>query len=131
DGELLDDNSLTFSTIAGSVVIPDALHRYDGDSVPTAGDSRASDGQLWDIHTFDISGAFGPTGPYELNVNGQDYRIDCLGLVLLLVALPHVVVLPTDTPTSTLTPTDTPTATFTPTSTPSPTDTPTSTATVT
>lgn len=92
DGQLfdpggLDDDSLTFASGFGSVVIPDALHRYDGDSTANAGNSRASNGLLWDVHTFDISAAFGPPGNYSLAMDGMSPVNDCLGLVVSIVEL--------------------------------------------
>jgi hypothetical protein len=131
DGQLfdpngLDDNSLTFASTAGNAVIPDALHRYEGDSVTSAQNSRAANGELWDIHTFDISGAFGAPGSYTLNMDGQLSFNDCLGLVAVLIDLPAGAL-----PTHTATPTPTSTATSTPTSTSTATPTATSTQTFT
>ena len=88
DGQDFQDNSLTFATVNGSVTIPDDVLLWDGISVPTAGTSRAPNGQLFDIHTLDITAAFGGvSGPVTLNVDGQSGFSDCLGLVLLLLDL--------------------------------------------
>src|SRR5260221_8041194 len=54
---------------------------------PDGGRSRANNGSLWDIHTFDLAGAFGASGPYTLQMDGQSYFSDCLGLVVLLLDL--------------------------------------------
>ncbi len=87
-GNGLDDNSLTFMTVNGMVTIPDALGRWEGASVPSAGTSRAGNGRLWDVHNFSITGAFGGVGgPVTLNVDGMSITIDCLGLVLMLLDL--------------------------------------------
>ncbi len=83
----LDDNSLVFSSASGSVTINDAGGLWDGESVPDAGTSRATNGSLWDVHTFDISAAFTTPGSYTLSLNGQDPYSDCLGLVVLLIDL--------------------------------------------
>lgn len=87
DGQDFTEESLTFAS-TGSVTIPDAVGLYDGDSVPTAGTSRTSDGELWDIHTFDITDAFGTPGLHTLTMSGLEDApggVDCLGLVLLLM----------------------------------------------
>jgi len=87
DGQSFADNSLTFVGSGGPVVIPDTTSRYDGVSVPSAGHSRAGNGNLWDVHTFDITSAFGAPGAETLQMDGQMTVSDCLGLVLLLVDL--------------------------------------------
>ena len=84
----LDDNSLTFSAGGTPIVIPDAFHRYDGDSTPDAGFSRSTvPGALWDVHTFDLTPLFTSEDTYTLSMDGQDPFGDCLGLVVLLVNL--------------------------------------------
>ncbi len=83
----LDDHPLFFSSASGSVTIPDAGGLWDGESVPNAGTSRASNGSLWDLHTFDISSAFTTPGWYTLSMYGQIPNYDCLGLVVLLIDL--------------------------------------------
>jgi hypothetical protein len=87
----LDDNSLTFSAVGPTVVVPDALGRYDGDSTPDAGYSRSealgTPGDLWDVHTFDVSSLFTTSGTYTLSMDGQDPTYDCTGLVLLIMNL--------------------------------------------
>ena len=102
----LDDNTLTFSSSGGNVVIPDTSpppvpSLWDGNSVPDAGTSRASNGALWDIHNFNLTGAFGAPGPATLQMDGQSYNLDCLGLVLLLLDLEPGSAPPTPTPTVT------------------------------
>lgn len=93
DGQLaspdgLDDNTLTFTAGGPALVVPDEIDRYDGSSVPAAGASRAGDrGQLWDVHTFDLTPLFETSGPYTLHMDGQDPNYDCLGLVLLIIDL--------------------------------------------
>jgi len=87
DGQDFIDNSLTFTTGGVPLVVLDSATLWDGISLPTAGTSRAPNGGLWDIHTLDITTAFGAAGPKTLNVDGQDPAGDCLGLVLLLLDL--------------------------------------------
>ena len=88
DGQNAGDDSLTFSTVNGSTVIGDTAALYDGNSLPSAGTSRASNGELWDIHDLDITGAFGGLpATVSLDIDGMDFGGDCLGLVLLLLDL--------------------------------------------
>jgi hypothetical protein len=87
DGQDASDNSLTFTSGVPSVTIPDSSSLYDGNTVPTAGTSRHPVGQMWDIHTLDITGAFGAPGTYTLNMDGQLPVSDCLGLVALIMDL--------------------------------------------
>lgn len=86
DGQGPGDNTLTFSSDA-AVVVPDTASRYDGNSLPSAGTSRSAIGDLWDIHTFDISGVFTSAGMKTLQIDGQEPADDCLGLALLLLDL--------------------------------------------
>lgn len=89
DGQLFgnDDDDVTFESTAGSVTIPDTDSRWDGNSLPDAGHSRASNGGLWDIHDFDISGAFGAAGSYTLDFSGMFTTGDCHGLVAMVIDL--------------------------------------------
>src|SRR5262249_989749 len=96
--------AITISTEGGSVEIPDAVGRYDGDSVPNAGSSRSELagvlGSLWDVHTFDITSIFTAPGLYTLALDGQTFVGDCTGLVLAIVdvrsnAAPVAIVRPT------------------------------------
>lgn len=88
DGQSFTDGSLTLATANGTLIIPDAVGRWDGTSVPSAGTSRADNGELWDIHYFDITSAFGGVpGSVTLDLDGMESTIDCLGLVLGLVDL--------------------------------------------
>lgn len=83
-----DDNILVFSTVNGMHTILDDPPFCDGHSLPSAGTSRATNGELWDIHTFDITPAFGATpGTVTLGVDGNDPNVDCLGLSVLLLDL--------------------------------------------
>ena len=86
DGQIFPDASLTLSTGAASVTIPDTATLWDGNSLPSAGTSRAFDGGLWDILTFDVTAAFDVPGTKTLNVDGTTFS-DCLGLVLMLLEL--------------------------------------------
>jgi len=76
DGQNFPDNSITFSTGGPSLTIPDDATLWDGISVPDAGTSRADNGGLWDIHTFDITAAFGSPGTTTLQLDGQDILSD-------------------------------------------------------
>ena len=107
DGQDFSDNSITFSTGGPPLTIPDDATLWDGISVPDAGTSRATNGGLWDIHTFDITAAFGPPGSTTLQLDGQDNVSDCLGLVLMLLDLE-----PGSAPPPTPTPSPSPSATL-------------------
>jgi len=89
DGQDYFDGSVTFTSGVPSMTIPDTSSLWDGNSLPTAGTSRAGNGGLWDIHTFDITAAFGAPGPHTLTLSGQEEATagDCLGLVLVLIDL--------------------------------------------
>jgi len=87
DGQSFSDDSISFSSTAGTVTIPDTDHLWDGNTVPDAGFSRAPNGSLWDIHTFDISGAFGAPGNYALDFSGMFGTGDCHSLVVMMIDL--------------------------------------------
>jgi len=103
DGQDFTDNTLTFSSGASTVSILDTNLLWDGVSVPDAGTSRASNGSLWDIHTFDLTSAFGGPGSYTLTMDGQEPVEDCLGLVVLLLDLKAGSIVVTTTTTTTTT----------------------------
>lgn len=93
----LGDGNLEFSTINGTSLVVDSSTLYDGNSLPTAGTSRAPNGELWDSHTFDITTAFGGiSGLVTLNIDGlgltnplpgSSATNDCLSLVVMLLDL--------------------------------------------
>ena len=89
DGQPSSESLLTLSTVNGAVPIPDDATLWDGISTPSEGMGRNGLG-LWDIHSFDITAAFGAVaGSVDLNLDGMDAQAgDCLGLVLALVDLP-------------------------------------------
>ncbi len=89
DGQTYSDGALTYQTNNGVLVIADAVGRYDGSSLPSAGDSRATNGGLWDKHNFDITTAFGGVFPDDvtLNIDGMSPTSDCLALVTLVLDL--------------------------------------------
>jgi hypothetical protein len=87
DGQNFPDSSITFTTGGTSLVVSDSTILWDGASVTSAGTSRATNGGLWDIHTFNITAAFGPPGPTTLQLDGQDFVNDCIGVVLMLLDL--------------------------------------------
>jgi hypothetical protein len=90
DGQTVSDGTITF-TADSAVVIPDTASLYDGNSVPSMGSSRASNGEaLWDIHTFNLTAAFQSQGTKTLTLSGMANPGDCLALVVLLVDLPAV-----------------------------------------
>jgi hypothetical protein len=100
DGQSAPDDSITFTTGGPPLTIPDSATLWDGNSLPSAGTSRAGDGDLWDIHTFDITAAFGAPGPTTLHLDGQENSGDCLGLVLMLLDLEPGSAPPPPPPTS-------------------------------
>ncbi|HYC00694.1 MAG TPA: hypothetical protein VEC57_16280 [Candidatus Limnocylindrales bacterium] len=81
-----DDNPVTFTSAEGMVTINDTANLFDGNSVPDAGNDRASNGSLWDLHTFDITGAFNEPGTYSLSL-AQTYINDCHSLVVTMIDL--------------------------------------------
>ena len=95
DGQLPEyppDPDVTFSTSQGSTTITDTSSLFDGNSLPSGGNSRASGGEgLYDIHTFDITGAFGVgSGVRTLNVAAfpnPSMPTDCMSLVAMTVSL--------------------------------------------
>jgi len=87
DGQDSPDDSITFASGAGSVVIPDTSNLWDGNSTPTAGNSRSPYGSMWDVHTFDISGAFGAPGNYTLDFSGMAAPDDCHSLTVMIIDL--------------------------------------------
>ncbi len=87
DGQNAGDGTLVFSTVNGSTTITDTTSLYDGNSVPSEGTGRGGHG-LWDIHDFDITGAFGGVpGMITLDVDGLNSSNDCLALTALLLDL--------------------------------------------
>jgi hypothetical protein len=88
DGENAPDGDLVFSSTGGAVTIRDSNVLYDGVSVPNNGTGRSSNGSLWDIHRFEITGAFKTSGPTTLSVNGLEASSDCLALVALILDMP-------------------------------------------
>jgi hypothetical protein len=80
----LTDAPLRFSTSGGSVTIADNATLYDSVSVPSGGLYRTSNtaDSLYDIHTFDITAAFGAgTGTRTLAVDSTERGNDCLALI--------------------------------------------------
>jgi cysteine-rich repeat protein len=88
DGQDFQDGALVFESAGGEVTLADDATLWDGTSTPTAGASRATNGELWDVHTFDLGGAFAGPGVYTLTLDGQAPVSDCLGLVLVLLDMP-------------------------------------------
>jgi hypothetical protein len=109
DGQSFPDNTFTFTSTVNSVSIPDTNMLWDGVSVPDAGTSRADNGSLWDIHSFDLTNAFSEHGQYTLSMDGQLFSGmgttdgDCLSLVVLLLDFQAGSV-PASTTTTTLPP---------------------------
>jgi cysteine-rich repeat protein len=90
DGQAFSDDAPIFTSTAGSLTIADEVGLWDGVSVADMGDSRASSGNLWDIHRFDLTSVFGPPGAHTIELSGmsQGDGDDCLGLVLAIIDLP-------------------------------------------
>lgn len=86
DGQFFSDDTVTF-TGASTVSIFDTVGLWDGTSVPNAGFSRAGNDGLWDIHTFDITAAFGAPGPQTISLSGMFGTSDCHSLVALVLDL--------------------------------------------
>lgn len=104
----LDDGDLTFATSTRTMVLPDALHRYDGDVVPSMGNGRTTTGSLWDFHLFELTSLFPSAGNYTLSMDGMVQTDDCTGLIALLIDLPAGAAPPfTTTPTSSPSPSPT------------------------
>jgi len=87
DGQDSSDDSVSFASGAGTVTIPDTSNLWDGNSTPSAGASRSAFGSMWDIHTFDISGAFGAPGNYTLDFSGMADPGDCHSLTVMMIDL--------------------------------------------
>ncbi|HEY2773231.1 MAG TPA: hypothetical protein VGK20_04165 [Candidatus Binatia bacterium] len=87
DGQSFTDDSVTFAGPVNSLTIDDTTSLWDGNSVPNAGFSRAGTDSLWDIHTFDITGAFAAPGVQSLSLTGMLNTGDCHSLVVLMLDL--------------------------------------------
>ena len=85
DGQGSVDAPITF-TGSSPVTISDDSTLWDGVSVPSMGQGRQGHG-LWDIHTFNISGAFSAPGDYSINFSGMINPGDCHSLVVLMLDL--------------------------------------------
>lgn len=82
DGQAASDGNVTFSTTDGSVTIADTPLLFEGVSLPSGGVKRGGNG-LYDVHTFDITPAFGSQSAVKtLNVNANPGG-DCLALVAM------------------------------------------------
>lgn len=86
DGQFFADGSISF-TGASTVGFPDTGQLWDGLSVPNAGFSRAGNDSLWDIHTFDITAAFGSPGNQTIAFTGMLTTGDCHSLVVMMLDL--------------------------------------------
>ena len=81
DGQTGADSSLRFTTAGGGITIPDSNSLYDGVSVPSGGVERLGN-NLWDIHTFNITPAFGGVaGTKTLAVDTTEFSLDCTALI--------------------------------------------------
>ncbi len=87
DGQNASDGTLSFASPFNTVTFADDNTHWDGVSVPSVGCGRNGHG-LWDIHTYDVTSAFGPSGLTTLNLDGQTNAGDCLGLVAAIIDLP-------------------------------------------
>jgi len=87
DGQNFPDGSITFNGVGSFVTVEDSVGLWDGTSVPNAGFSRDANAGLWDIHTFDITNAFGAPGLQTLDFSGMNPTGDCHSLVALMLDL--------------------------------------------
>ncbi|MGY6631427.1 MAG: CsgG/HfaB family protein [Wenzhouxiangella sp.] len=93
---------VTFSTDQGTITLPDEGLYWSGRSVPSLWNSRAGDfsqlveerrlrpalGELWDVHRFDITPAFGSEpGQRSLRLEGMTEPLDCKALIALAIGL--------------------------------------------
>lgn len=81
-----DDGDITFSGPGGTVTHVDTALQANGNSLPDAGSSRAPNGGLYDLHSFDITGAFGALGVTSIMLTAP-LLADCLGLTMAAVDL--------------------------------------------
>ncbi len=83
-----DDGDIVVSGPAGDLTIPDlpGVGRWDGTTLPDAGHSRATNGALFDIESFDITSTVSP-GANTVHIDHTGTN-DCLGLVVALIDLP-------------------------------------------
>ena len=83
-----DDGDIDVTGPGGTVTIGDLpdVGRWDGTTLPDAGGSRAANGALYDIESFDVTPTL-VSGDNTLSIDhtGVD---DCLGLVVALVDIP-------------------------------------------
>ena len=86
DGQSFTDGPIQFVG-ASTVTIEDDSTLWDGHSLPNAGASRAGTDGLWDIHTFDITAAFGAPGVQTITFDGMLTSSDCHSLVVLMLDL--------------------------------------------
>ncbi|HXC51117.1 MAG TPA: hypothetical protein VN634_09560 [Candidatus Limnocylindrales bacterium] len=86
DGQSFGDGPITF-TGASAVTFQDTATLWDGHSLPNAGSGRAGADGLWDIHTFDITAAFGAPGIQTINFDGMEPTADCHSLVVMMLDL--------------------------------------------
>lgn len=83
-----DDGSITFTGVNPvTFADPNFVSLWDGASVANGGASRDANSGLWDIHTFDISGAFDTPGNYTINFSGMASTSDCHSLVVMMLDL--------------------------------------------
>lgn len=88
DGQAFVDGAVTFTGVSSPVNIADTGQLWDGKSVPNAGAGRAGVDSLWDIHTFNITSAFGSPGVQTIALSGMDSDTDdCHSLVVLMLDL--------------------------------------------
>lgn len=86
DGQSFGDGPIQF-TGASTVTFNDTSLLWDGNSLPNAGFSRAGTDGLWDIHTFNITAAFGAPGVQTINFSGMGFTGDCHSLVVMMLDL--------------------------------------------
>ena len=87
DGQPFGDSTLTFQTASGTLAIADTTSLWDGVSLRNEGSSRASGQGMYDLHSFDITPAFGGAqGPVTLRAT-MPAGGDCLAMTSMVFDL--------------------------------------------
>lgn len=85
-----DDGAVSFTGAGGTTTFGDDASTgflWDGASVPDMGHSRATNGSLYDLKTFDITGALGAPGVQNVTLDAT-LTNDCHAVTMAAVDLP-------------------------------------------